>query len=77
MAEIEMIGLDIAKDVFQVHGVDRAGCVVVRKRLLRADMLAYFEKLPPCTIGIEACATSQHWGRSLMALGHTVRLERF
>jgi transposase len=70
----ETIGLDIAKSVFQVHGVDAAGQVVVRRQLKRRYVLAFFQKLPPCLIGIEACASSHYWSRELQALGHTVRL---
>ena len=68
------IGLDIAKSVFQVHGVDAQGKAVIRRQLKRRAVLAFFEKLPPCLIGIEACASSHHWSRELKALGHTVRL---
>src|SRR6266446_317244 len=68
------IGLDIAKSVFQVHGVDAIGKVVIRRQLERRYVLAVFEKLPPCVVGIEACATSHHWSRELKVLGHTVRL---
>jgi transposase len=68
------IGLDIAKSVFQVHGVDASGEVVIRRQLKRRYVLAFFEKLPPCLIGIEACASSHHWSRELQALGHKVRL---
>ena len=74
MQAITTIGLDIAKSVFQVHGVDVAGQVVVRRQLKRRYVLAFFQKLPPCLIGIEACASSHHWSRELQALGHTVRL---
>ena len=74
MQSITTIGLDIAKSVFQVHGVDAAGQVVVRRQLRRRHVLAFFEKLPPCLVGIEACASSHHWSRELHALGHTVRL---
>ena len=74
MQAIATIGLDIAKSVFQVHGVDAAGHVVVRRQLKRRYVLAFFEKLPPCLIGIEACASSHHWSRALQAFGHTVRL---
>jgi transposase len=74
MQTISTIGLDIAKSVFQVHGVDAAGQVVVRRQLRRRHVLAFFEKLPPCLVGIEACASSHHWSRELQALGHTVRL---
>ena len=68
------VGLDIAKSVFQVHGVDADGQVVIRRQLKRRYVLAFFEKLAPCLIGIEACASSHHWSRQLRALGHTVRL---
>jgi transposase len=74
MQTITTIGLDIAKSVFQVHGVDAAGQVVIRRQLNRRYVLAFFQKLPPCLIGIEACASSHHWSRELQALGHTVRL---
>jgi transposase len=74
MQTITTIGLDIAKSVFQVHGVDAAGQVVIRRQLKRRYVLAFFEKLPPCLVGIEACASSHHWSRELKALGHTVRL---
>ena len=74
MQAVTTIGLDIAKSVFQVHGVDAAGQVVVRRQLKRRYVLAFFEKLPPCLVGIEACASSHHWSRELQALGHTVRL---
>src|ERR1700716_2755460 len=74
MQTITTIGLDIAKSVFQVHGVDGAGQVVIRRQLKRRYVLAFFQKLPPCLIGIEACASSHHWSRELGALGHTVRL---
>src|SRR5277367_764654 len=74
MQTITTIGLDIAKSVFQVHGVDAAGQVVIRRQLKRRYVLAFFEKLSPCLVGIEACASSHHWSRELQALGHTVRL---
>ena len=74
MEKIATIGLDIAKSVFQVHGVDAAGEVVVRKRLSRARVIPFFAKLPRCLVGIEACSTSHHWARELIALGHDVRL---
>jgi len=74
MQTITTIGLDIAKSVFQVHGVDAAGQVVIRRQLKRRYVLPFFKKLPPCLIGIEACASSHHWSRELQALGHTVRL---
>jgi len=74
MQTITTIGLDIAKSVFQVHGVDAQGNVVLRRQLKRRYVLAFFQKLPSCLIGIEACASSHHWSRELQALGHTVRL---
>jgi transposase len=74
MQTVTTIGLDIAKSVFQVHGVDAAGQVVIRRQLKRRYVLAFFEKLPPCLVGIEACASSHHWSRALQTLGHTVRL---
>ena len=74
MEAITTIGLDIAKSVFQVHGVDANGHLVIRRQLKRRHVLAFFQKLPPCLIGIEACATSHYWSRQLQALGHTVRL---
>ena len=74
MEKIATIGLDIAKSVFQVHGIDVVGEVVVRKRLSRARVIPFFAKLPRCLVGIEACSTSHHWARELIALGHDVRL---
>src|ERR1039457_7527013 len=74
MQTITTIGLDIAKSVFQVHGVDAAGQVVIRRQLKRRHVLMFFQKLAPCLIGIEACASSHYWSRELNALGHTVRL---
>ena len=74
MQAIATIGLDVAKSVFQVHGFDAAGNVIVRRQLKRRYVLAFFEKLPPCLVGIEACASSHHWSRELQALGHKVRL---
>jgi transposase len=74
MQTVKTIGLDIAKSVFQVHGVDAAGQVIIRRQLKRRYVLEFFAKLPPCLIGVEACASSHHWSRELQALGHTVRL---
>ena len=74
MQTVTTIGLDIAKSVFQVHGVDANGQVVIRRQLKRRYILAFFQKVPPCLVGIEACASSHHWSRELQALGHTVRL---
>src|SRR5215813_8064567 len=73
MQTVTTIGLDIAKSVFQVHGVDANGQVVIRRQLKRRYILAFFQKVPPCLVGIEACASSP-WSRELQALGHTVRL---
>jgi len=72
--QISRIGLDIAKNVFQVHGIDTSEKVVVRKQLRRRQVLAFFEALPPCLVGIEACATAHYWARELTKLGHQVRL---
>ena len=74
MQTVTTIGLDIAKSVFQVHGIDAEGKVLIRRKLKRRYVLAFFERLPPCLVGIEACATSHHWSRELKSLGHTVRL---
>src|SRR5512134_3496038 len=74
MQTVTTIGLDIAKSVFQVHGVDAAGQVVIGRQLKRRYVLSFFEKLPPCLVGMEACASSHHWARELQSLGHTVRL---
>ena len=72
--KITRVGLDIAKQVFQVHGVDEHGKVRVRKQLARAKVLEFFAQLPPSLIGIEACASAHYWGRELTELGHTVKL---
>jgi transposase len=74
MQSISTIGLDIAKSVFQVHGVDAAGQAVLRRQLRRRHVLAFFQKLSPCLVGIEACASSHYWSREVQALGHAVRL---
>ena len=74
MGEVSTIGLDIAKSVFQIHGVDRDGEVAIRARVSRAKWLELFAGRPPCVIGIEACPTAHHWSRKLQTLGHTVRL---
>src|SRR4051794_19514806 len=72
--QIATIGIDIAKHVFQVHGVSESGEVVLQKRLRRAEVLRFFGQLEPCLVGMEACGTSHHWARELQALGHRVRL---
>src|SRR5690348_8435585 len=74
MGEVSTIGLDIAKSVFQVHGVDVDGAVVMWKRISRAKLLEFFATLPACLVGVEACPTAHYWSRRLQALGHTVRL---
>ena len=72
--QVSTIGLDLAKNVFQVHGIDANEKVVVRKQLRRSQVIAFFEALPPCLVGMEACATAHHWARELRKLGHEVRL---
>src|SRR5215203_4021821 len=74
MGEITTVGLDLAKNVFQVHGVDSEGMTVLRRQLRRAQVLVFFSRLPRCLVGMEACATSHYWARELRALGHEVRL---
>jgi transposase len=74
MQAVTTIGLDIAKSVFQVHGIDAEGSVIVRRQLKRRYVLAFFQKLPPCVVGLEACASAHYWARELQALGHTVRM---
>src|SRR3954470_6607139 len=74
MERVVTIGFDIAKSVFQVHGIDATGTVVVRRKLSRGRVLTFFEALPRCLIGMEACNTSHYWARELIALGHDVRL---
>ena len=74
MGEVSTIGLDIAKSVFQIHGVNAGGAVVIRKRVTRAKLLEFFATLPACLVGIEACPTAHYWSRRLLALGHMVRL---
>jgi transposase len=74
MGQVVTIGLDIAKSVFQVHGVDAEGAVVIRQKLPRARLLPFFAKLGPCLVGIEACGASHHWARELTRLGHEARL---
>jgi transposase len=74
MSEITTIGLDLAKHVFQVHGIDAQGTTVLRKRLRRGQVLAFFSRIPRCVVGLEACATAHYWARELAMLGHEVRL---
>src|SRR5665213_3846065 len=72
--KITTVGIDLAKNVFQVHGIDERGKAVLRKQLRRAQVAVFFGNLPPCVIGMEACASAHHWGRTLQRFGHTVRL---
>ncbi len=74
MSEITTVGLDFAKNVFQVHGADARGSVVFRKKLRRSAVLEFFSKLPPCLVAMEACGGAHFWGRELARLGHDVRL---
>jgi len=74
MNEVTTIGLDLAKNVFQMHGVDASGRAVVRRQLRRSQVLPFFEKQAACLVGIEACATSHHWAREIAKCGHEVRL---
>src|SRR4051794_16148983 len=74
MGEITTIGLDLAKHVFQVHAIDAAGRVIVRRQLRRGEVLKFFQSLAPCLVGMEACGTSHHWAREIAALGHTVKM---
>jgi len=74
MSELATVGIDLAKSVFQIHGVDQTGRVLVRRQLRRSQLLAFFEKRPRCLIGMEACAGSHDWGRRLQEMGHDVRL---
>jgi len=72
--KITTSGIDVAKSVFQVHGIDEHGKVVLRRQLRRSQLVLFFSNLEPCLIGMEACASSHYWARKLAALGHTVRL---
>src|SRR3970040_2557313 len=74
MQAVTTIVLDLGNSVFQLHGIDAEGNLIIRRQLKRRHVLAFFQKLPPCLVGIEACASSHHWSRELKALGHTVRL---
>jgi transposase len=74
MGQVSTIGLDLAKSIFQVHGADASGAVVLRKRLRRNQVLAFFAAQPPCTVAMEACSSSHHWAREIGTLGHAVRL---
>lgn len=72
--EVVTVGLDLAKNVFQVHAIGTDGVVLVRRKLRRGEVIGFFSELPPCLVGMEACASAHHWGRELIALGHEVRL---
>jgi transposase len=72
--KITTVGIDLAKNLFQIHGVDERGKAVLRKQLRRAQVAVFFCNLPPCVIGMEACASAHYWGRTLWRFGHTVRL---
>src|SRR5829696_1061399 len=74
MNQVSTVGLDLAKYIFQLHGADRAGAVVFRKKLRRGQLLAFLATLPPCTVAMEACGSAHYWGREIAKLGHTVRL---
>ena len=76
MQAVTAIGLDISKSVFQIHGVDAAGNVIVRRQLKRRYVLPFFQKLSPCLVGMEACASSHYWSRELQALGQLRRQQR-
>lgn len=71
---VKTVGLDLAKDVFQVHGISETGRKVFNRKIKRAKLLAFFESLPSCMVGMEACGSAHHWGRQLCKLGHEVRL---
>ena len=72
--EIATVGLDLAKNVFQVHAIGSDGAVLARRKLRRAEVIGFFSNLPSCVVGMEACASAHHWARELIALGHEIRL---
>jgi transposase len=72
--KLSTVGIDLAKNVFQVHGIDQHGKVLVKKQLRRDQMATFFLNLPPSLVGMEACGSAHHWARKLQAIGHTVRL---
>jgi transposase len=74
MSEVITIGVDLAKSVFQVHGVDASGTPVIRRQLRRRQVLGFFKKLPPCLVGMEACAISHYWAREISQVGYEVRM---
>lgn len=73
MAHVTRVGLDLAKNIFQVHGVDASGQTVVVRKLRRSGVLEFFGRLSPCVVAMEACASAHHWGREIAALGHEVK----
>jgi transposase len=74
MEKIITVGLDLAKSIFQVHGIGKDGRVLVRRMLRRSQVLPFFQALPSCLVGMEACASAHHWAREIAALGHLVRM---
>ena len=74
MSEVTTMGVDLAKTVFQIHGVEASGVIVIRKQLRRRQVLPFFRKHPSCLVGMEACATAHYWAREIAALGHEVKL---
>lgn len=74
MKQITTMGLDLAKQIFQIHGGDAEGNVIINRKLRRAEVLRFFEKTPPCLVGIEACGSAHYWAREIAALGHDVRM---
>jgi transposase len=74
MHKIDIVGLDLAKNIFQVHAIAADGAVVVKRQVRRSQMLSVFARLPPCLMGMEACGGAHHWAREIKALGHEVRL---
>jgi len=74
LSSVTTVGLDLAKHVFQVHGIDASGRVIVARALRRKDVLAFFAQLPECLVGMEACGSAHHWARELIKLGHDARM---
>src|SRR4029077_21024672 len=74
LSSVTTVGLDLAKHVFQVHGIDASGRVIVTKGLRRKDVLAFFAQLPKCLVGMEACGSAHYWARELIKLGHDARM---
>lgn len=74
MQKVATVGLDLAKSVFQIHAIDDEGVVITRRTLRRSQVLEYFQKLSPCLVALEACASAQYWARAIIALGHTVKM---